>query len=141
MSPLERAQKSAETMWREDHASQWLGIELLSVEQGKSVLSLRIQKHHCNGHGNCHGGISYALADSAFAFACNSRNQMTVAQHNVMSYIAPAQEGDLLIAEAQEVSLHGRSGIYDVRVTNQHNQLIATFRGMSRAVSGQLFEE
>ncbi|MFY0595614.1 MAG: hydroxyphenylacetyl-CoA thioesterase PaaI [Cognatishimia sp.] len=141
MTPLERAKKSTEAMWREDGASQWLGMELVSVAEGEAVLTIVIQKHHCNGHGNCHGGISYALADSAFAFACNSRNQATVAQHNIMNYIAPAKEGDRLTATAQEVSLQGRSGIYDVRVTNQNNQLIATFRGMSRAIKGQLFVE
>jgi len=105
------------------------------------VLQLTVEKHHCNGLGLCHGGVTYALADSAFAFACNSRNQATVAQHNSITYIAPGQLGDTLIATATEVSLSGRSGIYDVSVKTHEDVLIATFRGLSRAVRGTLFEE
>ena len=81
------------------------------------------------------------LADSAFAFACNSRNQSTVAQHNMISFIAPGKAGDRLTAVAREVSLTGRSGIYDVKVTNQDDAIVAEMRGMSRAIRGQLFEE
>ena len=85
--------------------------------------------------------ITFSLADSTFAFACNSRNQATVAQNNVITYIAPARVGDTLTATAHEVSLTGRSGIYDVRVTNQDGKTIAEMRGMSRAIKGQLFTE
>jgi acyl-CoA thioesterase len=81
------------------------------------------------------------LADSAFAFACNSRNQSTVAQHNVISYLAPGRVGDVLTATAREVSLNGRNGIYDVTVTNQDGTRIAEFRGFSRAITGRLFDE
>lgn len=141
MTPEEKAKKAAAAMWGEDQASQWLGMELVHVAEGAATLSLVVQAHHCNGHGNCHGGVTFALADSAFAFACNSRNERSVAQHNLINYIAPARVGDMLKAVAQEVSLQGRSGIYDVQIFNQHDQLIATFRGMSRKVQGQLFEE
>jgi len=105
------------------------------------VLSLTVERHHLNGHDICHGAVTFALADSAFAFACNSRNQSTVAQHNTISYLAPAKLGDLLTAKAAEVSLTGRNGIYDVTVTNQHGTIIVQFRGCSRAVKGKIFDE
>ena len=111
------------------------------MDEGESVIELTVEQHHCNGHGICHGGVTFMLADSAFAFACNSRNQSTVAQHNMISFTAPGRLGDRLIASAREVSLTGRSGIYDVTVTNQQGQQIAEFRGMSRAIKGQLFDE
>jgi acyl-CoA thioesterase len=116
-------------------------MELISVDEGTSEMGLTVEKHHANGHGMCHGGITFTLADSAFAFACNSRNQATVAQHNSISYLAPAMIGDRLTARAHEVHLQGRSGIYDVKVTNQNNTLIAEFRGHSRSIKGTLFEE
>ncbi len=141
MTPKERAEKSAAAMWSGDGASSWVGMELISVDEGTSEMGLTVEKHHANGHGMCHGGITFTLADSAFAFACNSRNQATVAQHNSISYLAPAMIGDRLTARAHEVHLQGRSGIYDVKVTNQNNTLIAEFRGHSRSIKGTLFEE
>lgn len=141
MTPKERAEKSAAAMWSGDGASAWVGMELISVDEGASEMGLTVEKHHANGHGMCHGGITFTLADSAFAFACNSRNQATVAQHNSISYLAPAMIGDRLTARAHEVHLQGRSGIYDVKVTNQNNTLIAEFRGHSRSIKGTLFEE
>lgn len=128
-------------MWSDDHASAWFGMSLDDVDEGRATLSLTVAEHHTNGHGICHGGVIFALADSAFAFACNSRNQATVAQHNTITYIAPAQLGDRLIAEAKEISLTGRSGIYDVAVRNETATVIAEFRGCSRTVRGTLFEE
>ncbi|SMX42585.1 hydroxyphenylacetyl-CoA thioesterase PaaI [Octadecabacter ascidiaceicola] len=141
MTPKARAEKSAEIMWSNDHASPWLGMSLDQVDEGSAVLSLTVAKHHTNGLGNCHGGIIFALADSAFAFACNSRNQATVAQHNSITYIVPGKLGDTLIATAHEVSLSGRSGIYDVSVKTEQGTLVAEFRGGSRTVRGTLFEE
>ncbi len=141
MMPKERAEKSAAAMWANDNASVWLGMELVEVDEGTATLRLLIQKHHTNGHGNCHGGITFTLADSAFAFACNSRNQATVAQHNVISYTAPAKVDEVLTAIATEVSLNGRSGIYDVKVTNPEGITVAEFRGFSRTISGQHFQE
>lgn len=141
MDTQDRAIKSADAMWADDHASKWIGMVLGAVSEGSAVMSLEVQSHHCNGHGMCHGGVIFSLADSAFAFACNSRNQVTVAQHNNISFIAPGQLGDRLSAVAREVSLTGRSGIYDVRVTNQDNKTIAEMRGLSRAIKGQLFDE
>lgn len=141
MTPEDRAQKSSQALWEGDTASKWLGITIEEVREGRSVLSLTVQSHHCNGHGICHGGITFSLADSAFAFACNSRNQATVAQHNAITFVAPGHVGDTLTATAREVSLTGRSGIYDIRVTNQDGKTIAEMRGMSRAIKGQLFTE
>lgn len=138
---MERANKAAATMWAADKASSWLGMELISTEEGQAELSLVVCDHHCNGHGICHGGITFSLADSAFAFACNSRNQSTVAQHNMISFTMPAKQGDVLTAIAREASLTGRSGIYDVTVTNQKAEVIAEMRGLSRAIRGQVFEE
>jgi acyl-CoA thioesterase len=141
MTPKQRAERCADTMWAEDAASPWAGMQLEQVDEGTATLSLVVQQHHCNGHGICHGGVTFLLADSAFAYACNSRNISTVAQHNVISYLAPAHLGDQLSATATEVNLTGRSGIYDVKVTNQDGRMIAEFRGMSRAIRGQVFED
>ena len=141
MTPLERARKSAEAMWASDWASQWVGLQLVEVEEGRATMTLTVENHHCNGHGMCHGGVIFTLADSCFAFACNSRNAVTVAHHNSITYLAPGQLGDVLTASAEEVSLRGRSGIYDVTVARQTGEVIAEFRGMSRAIGGQLFEE
>ncbi|MDE4273944.1 hydroxyphenylacetyl-CoA thioesterase PaaI [Phaeobacter gallaeciensis] len=141
MTPKERAEKSSAAMWSSDNASKWAGMEIAEVDAGRAVLQLRVEAHHCNGHGICHGGVTFMLADSAFAFACNSRNQATVAQSNSITYTAPGRQGDRLTADAREVSLTGRSGIYDVTVKNQDDLVIAEFRGLSRAIKGHLFEE
>lgn len=141
MTPEERAWRSAEAMWAGDAASKWFGMEIKEMGEGRAVLTMTVAAEHCNGHGICHGGVTFSLADSAFAFACNSRNQSTVAQHNAISYLAPGRVGDVLTAEAREVSLTGRSGLYDVTVRRQDGTVIAEFRGASRAIRGQLFEE
>ncbi|MEO3476566.1 hydroxyphenylacetyl-CoA thioesterase PaaI [Phaeobacter sp. CAU 1743] len=141
MTPKERAEKSSAAMWSSDNASKWAGMEIAEVDAGRAVLQLTVEAHHCNGHGICHGGVTFMLADSAFAFACNSRNQVTVAQSNSITYTAPGRLGDRLTADAREVSLTGRSGIYDVTVKNQDDLVIAEFRGLSRAIKGHLFEE
>ena len=140
MTPKMRAEKSAAAMWASDRASQWVGLSLNAVDEGTASLSLKVEEHHCNGHGICHGGITFTLADSAFAFACNSRNQLAVAQHNTITFVAPGQLGDTLTAEAREINTTGRSGVYDVTVRNQ-SQTIAEFRGISRTIRGQHFEE
>jgi acyl-CoA thioesterase len=128
-------------MWADDRASAWFGMRLVDVDEGRAVLELTVQDHHCNGHGIGHGGVTFSLADSAFAFACNSRNQRCVAQHNMISFVAPAQAGDVLTARATETELTGKNGIYDVTVTNQNGQTIAQMRGFSRAIRGHLFQE
>lgn len=141
MTPKQRAERSARAMWQDDRASQWFGMRIVEVDEGRAVMDMTVAPEHCNGHGICHGGVTFTLADSAFAFACNSRNQVTVAQHNVISYLAPGHEGDVLTAVARETDLSGRNGIYDVTVTNQDGRKIAEFRGFSRAIRGTLFDE
>ena len=141
MTPKEKAEKSATAMWENDNSSPWVGIDMVEVDEGRAVMSLTVKKHHTNGHGICHGGIIFTLADTAFAFACNSRNQSTVAQHNTISFVSPGALGDTLTARAEELSLIGKNGIYDVTVTNQVGRIIAEFRGCSRAIRGQLFDE
>ncbi len=141
ISAQERAERSRDAMWGSDEASRWLGMVCEHIAPGEAVVTMALEAHHCNGHKTCHGGVSYALGDSAFALACNSYNQVAVAQHNSMTYIAPAFTGDVLTAHAVERSRAGRSGIYDVRITNQNGELIAEFRGGSRVIRGQHFEE
>ncbi|MFK8081599.1 MAG: hydroxyphenylacetyl-CoA thioesterase PaaI [Granulosicoccus sp.] len=141
MTPKTRAERSAQAMWDDDSASKWFGMEIMEVDEDFAILRLIIEPHHANGLGICHGGVTFALADSAFAFACNSRNRSTVAQHNSISYLAPAKIGDTLNATARQVSLTGRNGITDVVVTNQIGESIALFRGVSRTIKGTLFDE
>ena len=102
---------------------------------------MTVKQEQANGHGICHGGVIFALADSAFAFACNSYNRVTVAQSNTITYVAPAKAGDRLVADARQVTRSGRSGTWDVTVTNGDGAVIALFRGLARTISGTLFEE
>src|SRR5688572_3619840 len=124
MTPEEIARKSAEAMWARDDASKWLGMRLDAVGPGTATTSFTVEMHHTNGHDICHGGYIFTLADSAFAFACNSHNRIAVAQHNTITYVAPARLGDRLTAVAKEIALYGRSGICDVRVADQAGKLI-----------------
>lgn len=128
-------------MWNNDSASQRVGMKLVDVGPGTATLSMKISDQHLNGHKICHGGYIFMLADSAFAFACNSYNQLAVAHQNSITYAAPGQDGDLITAKAVEISKTGRSGIYDVTVTNQDGVDIAHFRGHSRTIKGTHFEE
>ena len=141
MTAQQRAEASAQAMWAEDRASQWLGMRIDEIAPGKATLSMDIRREMTNGHDSCHGGFIFSLADSAFAFACNSYNQRAVAQMVQITYIAPGFFGDRLTAQAHEVSRRGRSGIYDIRVTNQNGEHIAEFRGHSRVVKGTLVPE
>jgi acyl-CoA thioesterase len=140
LTPEQIAQRSAAAMWARDDASKWLGASLDSVGPGAATLSMTVERHHTNGHDICHGGFIFTLADSAFAFACNSYNEIVVAQHNAITYVAPARLGDRLVAQASEVARSGRSGLYDVRVVDGAGRLIAAFRGASRVVKGRHFE-
>lgn len=136
MTPQELAEASARAMWNDDSASQRLDMSLDHIAPGRATLSMTITDSMSNGHGNCHGGYMFTLADSAFAFACNSYNQLAVAQHCSITYLMPGRIGDRLTATATEVSRRGRSGIYDIRITNQTGEQIAEFRGHSRTVKG-----
>jgi acyl-CoA thioesterase len=135
------ASAAAQAMWDKDLASRDLGMSLDAVGPGMARVSLTITVAMTNGHKTCHGGYIFTLADSAFAFACNSYNQNTVAQHCSVTFLRPAVAGDRLTAIAREVSRIGRDGIYDVTVTNQNGEPVAEFRGHSRTIKGTLIAE
>lgn len=136
----ETARLCAEAMWATDGASQGLGIELREIGPGRAVLAMRLGDHMVNGHGSAHGGFIFALADSAFAFACNTYDEKTVAGHCSISFLRPGTRGHVLVASAREITRAGRSGIYDVSVT-QDGVLIAEFRGHSRTIGGTIIPE
>ena len=136
-TPQQVAERVREGMWRNDRASKWLGIQVLEVGPGQALLQMTVRVEMLNGHDICHGGLITTLADSAFAFACNSRNTMTVASGLSVDFLAPGREGDVLTARAVEVSLAGRTGVYDVVVTNQRGESVAVFRGRSYAIKGR----
>ncbi|WP_439574822.1 hydroxyphenylacetyl-CoA thioesterase PaaI [Phreatobacter sp.] len=125
-------------MWAEDNASRALGMTLVEAGPGRAVLTMAVTAAMTNGHGMCHGGYIFTLADSAFAFACNSHNTRTVAQHCAVTFLAPGRLGDMLTATAREISRQGRSGITDVTVTNGKGETIAVFRGHSRSLGGAI---
>lgn len=136
LEPQTLAEACAQAMWADDKATQQLGMRMDHIAPGAATLSVDVTSAMTNGHRTCHGGYIFTLADSAFAFACNSYNQRTVAQHCAITYLAPAYEQDRLTATAVEIVRRDRSGIYDVKVTNQHGKLIAEFRGHSRTIKG-----
>lgn len=136
--PQELAKSCADAMWAEDQASQGLGMTVERVTPGEAVLSMTIRPDMTNGHGICHGGFIFTLADSAFAFACNTYNQRTVAQHCAVTFLQPGRRGDRLTAHAVERSRTGRSGIYDVTVRDSRGEVVAEFRGHSRTIAGTL---
>src|ERR1700712_5370091 len=136
LSPDALARACADAMWNEDDASKGLGMEMLEVNAGAATLAMTIKSHMVNGHSIAHGGFIFTLADSAFAFACNSRNERAVAAQGNITFIKPGKLGDRLVATAREISRSGRSGIYDVRVS-VGDTAIAEFRGHSRTVGGR----
>jgi acyl-CoA thioesterase len=136
LPPEELARAAAEAMWANDRATQNLGMTLDGVAPGRATISLAVTDEMTNGHGTCHGGFIFALADTAFAFACNTYNQRTVAHMASITFLAPGLPGMRLTAEAREVFRQGRNGIYDIRVRDQHGTPIAEFRGHSRTVKG-----
>ncbi len=140
MTPQELAEACAKAMWAEDRASAGLGMQIIRVAPGEADLTMLVEPRMVNGHGICHGGFIFALADSAFAFACNSFNRRAVAQSNTITYLRPAKLGDVLTARAVQTASAGRSGITDVTVTDQDGRAIAVFRGLSRTIDGHLVE-
>jgi len=130
------AEAVAAAMFARDPASQALGMTIDAIAPGYARMSMPIRADMLNGHQTCHGGFIFTLADSAFAFACNSHNHTTVGAACSIDYLAPGREGDVLTATATEQALAGKSGVYDVKVTNQEQRTIALFRGKSHRVSG-----
>ena len=141
LTPHERARESGIVMRQNDSAFRALGAELESIGTGTASVRLQITENHTNGHGFCHGGVIFTLADATFGFACNSYNVKAVAQSCNITYISPVKETDILVAEAKELKKFGRSGIYDVTIKNQDETLIAVFRGHSRETTGSIFQE
>ncbi len=134
------ADRVGKMMWAEDHASQHLGMELLAVQPGQATIRMKVTATMVNGHGLCHGGYIFMLADSTFAFACNSHGQRAVAASASIEFLAPAREGDSLTCHGQMRQQGKRNGLYDMTVTNQEGQTIALFRGRSATIKGSFLE-
>ena len=132
------AELAGRTMFERDPASRRLGMALDAIGPGHARMTMAVRDDMLNGHAMCHGGYIFMLADSAFAFACNSHNFNTVGAGCSIEYLAPAQLGDMLTAEANEQALSGKTGVYDVRVSNQHGRSVALLRGKSHRVAGMV---
>ena len=141
ISEQRRAERAAEALMVTDHATQRLGITIDAIAPGYARMRMRVTEEMLNGHASCHGGYLFTLGDSAFAFACNSFNQVAVAASAAIEYLAPAHLDDELIAEAGMQSQGRRSGLYDVVITNQRGERVALFRGRSHRLGRTLFDE
>ncbi len=137
MNAQQIAEAVRDGMFANDRASKGLGMEILAIAPGAATLTMTVREDMLNGFEICHGGLITTLADSAFAFACNSYNELTVASGFAIDIVAPARLGDRLTAVAQEVSLAGRTGVYDIRISNQRDELVAVFRGRSYRIKGK----
>jgi acyl-CoA thioesterase len=140
-SPQQIADLVAQDMYARDRASQALGMEVVEIAPGRCVLRMAVRDDMVNGHAICHGGLMATLADSSFAFACNSYNELTVASGFSIDIMAPARLGDVLTARCEEVSKSGRTGVYDAELTNQRGERVAVFRGRSYTLKGKLVVE
>lgn len=138
--PQALAELAGKTMYERDPASQALGMTLDAILPGFARMRMRVREDMLNGHGTCHGGYIFMLADSAFAFACNSHNFNTVGAGCTIDYLAPGRAGDVLVAEAVEQALAGKTGVYDVVVTDQDGRKVALFRGKSHRVPGHVVD-
>ena len=139
--PQSVAEASARAMYEQDHASQALGMRILEVRPGYARLSMTVREDMVNGHKLCHGGLIFTLADSAFAFACNTYNSVTVASAANVEFLLPGRLGDELTATAEERSRSKRTGVYDVVVRNQQGESVALFRGRSHELGGSIVTE
>ena len=135
------AERVAAEMFARDRASQAMGMRISKVGPGRAELTMKVRGDMLNGHATCHGGFIFMLADSAFAFACNSANMTTVASGCSIDFIAPAREDDVLTAIGEERSLSGRTGVYDIEVRNQRGETVALFRGKSHRIKGHVVAE
>ena len=137
MQDHELAAKVGEAMFAADRASrEFMRMELVSCEPGRAVMRMKVREEMLNGHKICHGGFIFTLADSTFAFACNSRNKVSVAAGCSIEFLKAVQLGDMLTCEGVEQALQGRHGIYDMKVTNQQGETVAMFRGKSTSIQG-----
>jgi phenylacetic acid degradation protein PaaD len=135
------AERAVDALWRGDAASRQLGMSIEACGPGRADVTMRIRSDMVNGHGICHGGLIFALADSAFAFACNSHGDNTVAASAAIEFLLPAREGDELRAVASERWRRGRAGIYEIEVRNQDGEAVAIFRGRSHQIAGRLIDD
>ena len=136
-TPQQLAEQVRDALWAGDHASKMLGMAITEVGPGRAVIRMTVRPDMLNGHAICHGGLITTLADSTFAFACNSHNELTVASGFTVDLLAPGRLGDVLTASGVEVSKAGRTGVYDVEVRNQRGERIALFRGRSYTLRGR----
>lgn len=136
-TPQQIAERVRDGMFANDRASKGLGMQVVSVAPGTATLTMTVREDMLNGHDICHGGFMATLADSSFAFACNSYNELTVASGFAIDIVAPARKGDVLTAVCTEVSKAGRTGVYDVELTNQKGERVAVFRGRSYTLKGK----
>ena len=135
------AERAVDALWRGDAASQRLGMHIESCGPGRATVTMPVRPDMVNGHRICHGGLVFTLADSAFAFACNSHGDNTVAAGAAIDFLSPAREGDVLRAVATERWRAGRAGIYEIEVTNQRGETVALFRGRSHQIPGRLIDD
>lgn len=141
MSPKAVADQVRDAMLADDQATQWMGIQVSEIGPGTCTCTMIVSRHMLNGHSIAHGGLIATLADSAFAFACNAYNEVTVASGFDVNLLASAKQGDVLTARAVEISKSGRTGVYDIDVMNQHGERIAVFRGRSYTMKGRAIVE
>ena len=139
--PETLAQRVISAMLEEDRATAMLGMRVVDIDEGACTMEMPIRADMLNGHGTCHGGLLFSLADTTFAFACNSRNQRTVAAGAQIDFVLPAREGDVIRASASERAAGRRLGVYDVTLTNQRGETIALFRGRSCRIEGAVLPD
>ena len=137
LDPQQLAEAVRQRMFANDAASQAMGMQIEAVGPGFARIAMTVRADMLNGFKICHGGLITTLADSAFAFGCNSHNEMTVASGIVVDFLAPAHEGDRLVAECHEVARTGKTGVYDIHVTNQHGRKVMVMRGRSHTLKGR----
>ena len=135
------AERCTAIMWPDDHAAQGLGIVIRETTPGGAVVDMKVRQDMVNGHGICHGGFIFTLADSTFAFACNSYNKNAVAAGCSIEFLRPGNLDDVLTCEGVEQTLQGRHGVYDMRVSNQKGQVVALFRGKSAQIQGTVIPD
>ena len=136
-TPQEIAERVRDGMLKNDRATRAMGMQVVDISPGRATVTMRVREDMLNGHDTCHGGLISTLADSAFAFACNSHGELTVAASITVDFLAPGRKDDLLTAQAHEVSKAGRTGLYDCEISNQRGERIAVFRGRSHTMKGK----
>ena len=137
MTPQQTAELVRDGMFARDRAAQSLAMRITHIAPGEATIEMAVRGDMLNGFDTCHGGYITTLGDTAFAYACNTRKEMTVASGLAVEFVAPGRPGDVLVAEAKELSQAGRTGVYDVTIRNQQGQLIALFRGKSYSMKGK----